>query len=342
MGPPTGIHRPDRAALRIGRDPTNEIVVDDLLASRHHAEIRPDAAGRWVITDLGSHNGTHVNGRAVRQAVLSELDVVGIGQAMFRVSGGTLEQYAPSGDVSIEAAGLTVRSPTGTVLLDRVGFTLHDRTFLAVVGPSGAGKSTLINAITGFRPATEGTVRYNGRDLYAEYDELRRRIGLVPQDDVVHTQLTVRQALGFAAELRFPPDVSRADRTSRVDEVMAELGLTHRADVVVGALSGGQRKRVSVALELLTRPSLLVLDEPTSGLDPGYERTLMDLLRSLADGGRTVIVVTHSVQSLMLCDRVLFLAPGGHTAYFGPPQLALGVLRAGGLPAGVPGSERRG
>ena len=212
VGPPTGIHRPDRAVLRIGRDPANEIVVDDLLASRHHAEIRPDADGRWVITDLGSHNGTHVNGRAVRQAVLSELDVVGIGQAMFRVTGDTLEQYAPSGDVSIEAAGLTVRSPTGTVLLDRVGFTLHDRTFLAVVGPSGAGKSTLINAITGFRPATEGNVRYNGRDLYAEYDELRRRIGLVPQDDVVHTQLTVRQALGFAAELRFPPDVSRADR----------------------------------------------------------------------------------------------------------------------------------
>jgi ABC-type multidrug transport system ATPase subunit/pSer/pThr/pTyr-binding forkhead associated (FHA) protein len=323
IGPPTEIHRPARAMLRIGRDEDNDVVVADLLVSRHHAEVRPDADGRWVISDLGSHNGTYVNGRPVREAALEELDVVGIGREIFRVVAGTLERHADTGDVSIEASGLTVRTPTGTVLLDRVGFTLHDRTFLAVVGPSGAGKSTLINAVTGFRPAVEGSVRYNGRDLYAGYEDLRRRIGLVPQDDVVHTQLTVRDALGFAAELRFPPDVSHADRTRRVDEVMAELGLTARADVVIGSLSGGQRKRVSVALELLTRPSLLVLDEPTSGLDPGYERTLMELLRSLADGGRTVIVVTHSVQSLMLCDRVLFLAPGGHTAYFGPPQLAL-------------------
>jgi ABC-type multidrug transport system ATPase subunit/pSer/pThr/pTyr-binding forkhead associated (FHA) protein len=320
---PSQIFRPARAVLRVGRDEDNDVVVADLLASRHHAEIRPDDEGRWVITDLGSHNGTYVNGRAVRHAVLADLDVVGIGQQMFRVAGGTLEQHADSGQVSIDAAGLTVRAPSGAVLLDDVGFTLHDRTFLAVVGPSGAGKSTLINAITGFRPATEGTVRYDGRDLYTDYEDLRRRIGLVPQDDVVHTQLTVRDALEYAAELRFPPDVDRDERARRVGEVMAELGLTHRADVVISSLSGGQRKRVSVALELLTRPSLLVLDEPTSGLDPGYERSLMELLRSLADGGRTVIVVTHSVQSLMLCDRVLFLAPGGHTAYFGPPQLAL-------------------
>jgi ABC-type multidrug transport system ATPase subunit/pSer/pThr/pTyr-binding forkhead associated (FHA) protein len=320
---PSQIFRPADAALRIGRDEDNDVVVADLLASRHHAEIRTDDEGRWAITDLGSHNGTYVNGRAVHHAPLTDLDVIGIGQQMFRVAGRTLEQHEDAGQVSIEAAGLTVRAPSGAVLLDHVGFTLRERTFLAVVGPSGAGKSTLINAITGFKPATEGTVRYDGRDLYTDYEDLRRRIGLVPQDDVVHTQLTVRDALEYAAELRFPPDVDHRERARRVDEVMDELGLAHRADVAIGSLSGGQRKRVSVALELLTRPSLLVLDEPTSGLDPGYERTLMELLRSLADGGRTVIVVTHSVQSLMLCDRVLFLAPGGHTAYFGPPQLAL-------------------
>ena len=208
--------------------------------SRHHAELRPGRrAARWVITDLGSHNGTYVNGRAVRQAVLAELDVIGIGHRSFRFAGGTLEQYVDSGEVTFEAAGLTVRSPTGRALLDRVGFTLHDRTFLAVVGPVGSGKSTLINALTGFQPANEGTVLYNGRDLYAEYDELRRRIGLVPQDDVVHTQLTVRQALGFAAELRFPPDVSRARPQATRRRGDGRARATHRADVVVGSSPAG-------------------------------------------------------------------------------------------------------
>ena len=198
-----------------------------------------------------------------------------------------------------------MHTPNGRVLLDNVSFGLDRNTFLAVVGPSGAGKSTLLNALTGFRPAPRGTVLYDGRDLYAEYEELQSRIGLVPQDDVLHPQLTVGRALEFAAELRFADDVTADERSARVDEVLEELGLTARRDLAIEQLSGGQRKRVSVALELLAKPSLLFLDEPTSGLDPGYERSLMELLRGLADGGRTVVVVTHSVQSLDLCDRVL-------------------------------------
>jgi ABC-type multidrug transport system ATPase subunit len=145
----------------------------------------------------------------------------------------------------------------------------------------------------------------------------------VPQDDILHAQLTIRRALEYAAELRFPPDVSAEERSHRVEEVIAELGLTKRADVAISSLSGGQRKWTSVALELLTKPSLLFLDEPTSGLDPGYEKSVMALLRDLADGGRSVIVITHSIQSLNLCDRILFLAPGGYTAYYGPPAEAL-------------------
>ena len=208
-------------------------------------------------------------------------------------------------------------------LLDQVSFPLAAGDFLAVLGPTGAGKTTLLRALTGNHPADRGSVLYNGRDVYAAYAELRNRIGYVPQDDILHPQLTVRSALGYAARLRFPPDVSAADRRRRVDEVMAELGLTERANLQVAKLSGGQRKRTSVAIELLTKPSLLFLDEPTSGLDPGYEKSVMELLRSLADGGRTVITVTHSIQSLDLCDRILFLAPGGQTAYFGPSGSAL-------------------
>jgi ABC-type multidrug transport system ATPase subunit/pSer/pThr/pTyr-binding forkhead associated (FHA) protein len=318
----TMIYRPAATTVRIGRAPDNDLVIDDLLVSRHHAELGVGEDGRAEISDAGSHNGTFVNGQLVDRAAVRELDVIGIGHHQLRYVGGALEEYVDSGEITFEAVGLTVRLPDGRTLLDDVGFALDRNMFLAVVGPSGSGKSTLLNALTGFSPADEGRVLYDGRDLYAEYEELRQRLGLVPQADIVQPELTVRRALEFAAALRFPPDVTRAQRRERVEEVLAELGLTERADVVIEKLSGGQRKRVSVAYELLTRPSLLLLDEPTSGLDPGYERSLMASLRALADDGRTVIVVTHSIASIELCDRVLFLAPGGRVAYFGPPRRA--------------------
>lgn len=320
-GSPSAIHAAtDR--VRVGRDPASDIVLEDLLVSRHHAEMIRQADRTYEIVDLDSHNGTFLNGRRVRRASLRQGDTVAIGRHRLALVGERLEEYVDSGDVAYEARGLAVRTPAGQILLDDVSLALGGRSFLGVVGPSGAGKSTLLGALTGFNPATEGRVIFGGHDLYAEYEDLGQRIGFVPQDDILHPELTVRQALEYAAELRFPPDVGPGDRRARVTEVLAELGLAHRAEVRISRLSGGQRKRVSVALELLTRPSLLFLDEPTSGLDPGIERSVMQLLRRLADDGRTVIVVTHTVQSLRLCDRVLVLAPGGAVAYFGPPELA--------------------
>ena len=309
--------------LRIGRDPESDIVVDDILVSRRHTEIRRLADGRREAIDLDSHNGTFVNGRRVDRAVLEELDVIAIGRNSYRLVGERLEEEIDTGEVAYAAAELTVRLADGTVLLDRASFSLESRSMLGVVGPSGSGKSTLLNALTGFHMADEGDVLYGERSLYANYDALRRRVGYVPQDDIVHPQLTVGRALEFAADLRFPGDVDAAERQRRVREVMEELALTHRRDTRIAQLSGGERKRVSVGLELLTAPSLLFLDEPTTGLDPNYERSLMELFRQLADRGRTVVVATHSVQSLRLCDRVLVLAPGGRVAYFGPPQLML-------------------
>jgi len=162
-------------------------------------------------------------------------------------------------------------------------------------------------------------VLYDGRDLYVNYAELRHRIGLVPQDNILHAQLSARRALGFAAELRFPRDTSAAERTRRIDEVLGELSLSAHAETRTSSLSGGQQKRVNVALELLTKPSLLFLDEPTSGLDPGLDKSVMEMMSGLARDGRTVIVVTHSVANLGICDRLLVLVPGGKIAYFGTP-----------------------
>ena len=209
------------------------------------------------------------------------------------------------------------------VLLDHVSFPIPEKCLLGVIGPSGAGKSTLLGALTGMRPATTGTVLYDNRDLYQNYNELRYRIGLVPQESVLHTQLTARRALQYSAELRFPADVKPAERDGRVDEVMGELGLTRHANTRADRLSGGQLKRVNVAQELLTKPSLLFLDEPTSGLDPGLDKSVMEQMRDLAHDGRTVIVVTHSVDNLDTCDRLLVLVPGGRIAYYGPPEEGL-------------------
>ena len=164
---------------------------------------------------------------------------------------------------------------------------------------------------------------YDNRDLYQNYNELRYRIGLVPQESVLHTQLTARRALQYSAELRFPADTKPAERDVRVDEVMAELGLTKHANTRADRLSGGQLKRVNVAQELLTKPSLLFLDEPTSGLDPGLDKSVMEQMRDLAHDGRTVIVVTHSVANLDTCDRLLVLVPGGKVAFYGPPDEGL-------------------
>ncbi|WP_020126189.1 FHA domain-containing protein [Streptomyces sp. 303MFCol5.2] len=321
---PTTVRPLPARTVRIGRASDNDLVVDDLVVSRRHAELRALPDGGHEIVDLGSHNGTYLNGLPVTRAPLDPGDIVGIGHSDFCLVGDQLQEYVDSGEVSLDVQDLTVAVDRGRkVLLDHVSFPVGEKCLLAVVGPSGAGKSTLLGALTGQRPAGHGTVVYDGRDLYRDYAELRQRIGLVPQDDILHAQLTVRSALVYAAELRFPQDTAKAERRERVEEVIRELGLEQRAGQPVHTLSGGQRKRVSVALELLTKPSLLFLDEPTSGLDPGMDRSVMHMLRGLADDGRTVIVVTHSVLSLDVCDRLLVLAPGGRVAYYGPPEDAL-------------------
>ncbi len=310
-------------AMRIGRIPDNDLVLSDLDVSRHHAELRKSPTGSYEIIDLNSHNGTYVNGQRVTSKVLTDQDLVSVGHSTFRLKDGELVQFVDDGEVTFTAQDLVVKVSGGKVLLDHVTFPIPEKCLLGVIGPSGAGKSTLLGALTGMRPADTGTVLYDNRDLYLNYNELRYRIGLVPQESVLHTQLTARRALQYSAELRFPADTKPAERDVRVDEVMGELGLTKHANTRADRLSGGQLKRVNVAQELLTKPSLLFLDEPTSGLDPGLDKSVMEQMRDLAHDGRTVIVVTHSVANLDNCDRLLVLVPGGRVAFYGPPDEGL-------------------
>jgi ABC-type multidrug transport system ATPase subunit len=318
--PPSAVMSLRTTLLKIGRASDNDVVVQDLSVSRYHAQIRKHLRGGYEILDLDSHNGTFVNGQRVTSAPITEADLIGVGPATFRLVGEELQEFIDAGDITLAARDLTVTLPSGRVLLDHVSFPLGERCLLGVIGPSGAGKSTLLGALTGMAPANGGGVLYDNRDLYTHYAQLRHRIGLVPQDNILHTQLTAERGLGYAAELRFPPDVSKAERQRRIAEVLEELALTRHAQTRVSAMSGGQQKRVNVALELLTKPSLLFLDEPTSGLDPGLDKAVMEQMADLAHDGRTIIVVTHSVANLNLCDRLLVLVPGGKIAYFGPPE----------------------
>jgi ABC transport system ATP-binding/permease protein len=317
-----GVGTPEKppGSATIGRANDNDIVIQDVLASRHHAFLLQSPLGT-EIRDAHSVNGTFVNGVRVGSAVLGEGDVITIGNVDLVFTDGTLirrtEAATRSGGLEVNGVHFKI---DGKELLDNISLTARPGTLTAIIGGSGAGKTTLSRLIAGYTRPSAGSVTFEGHNIHAEYATMRSRIGMVPQDDVVHRQLTVNQALGYAAELRLPPDTSKQERAQVVAQVLEELDLTKHADTRVDKLSGGQRKRASVALELLTQPSLLLLDEPTSGLDPALDRQVMLMLRQLADAGRVVLVVTHSVSYLDVCDQILLVAPGGKTAFNGPPS----------------------
>ncbi len=227
----------------------------------------------------------------------------------------------------VDASGVS-RSVRGRWLVQGVNVTIRPNELVALVGGSGAGKSTLLKILAGVSAPTAGSVQYNGTDLYAAGGSFRSVIGYVPQSDIVHAGLPVGRALDYVARLRLPPDLSPLDRQRRIAETLAAVDMAERQHSIISTLSGGERKRVSVALELLANPKVLLLDEPTSGLDAGLDKRLMELLRRLADEGRTVVVVTHSVLHLDRCDRVAFMARGGRLAYQGPPPATLQHFQA--------------
>ncbi len=308
--------------ITIGRSQDNHVVLNHPLVSRYHAAIER-VGGRFLLRDLRSSNGVFVNGtRITAETWLQEQDEIQIGPFVFILPGFSLRQKAETG-LLLQVRGVKQYVTKQINLLQDINLIIQPFEFVAVVGMSGSGKTTLMNAISGYRPATHGHVLVNQTDLYTNYDLFRNDIGYVPQKDIVHTELTPESALDYVARLRMPPDTTPAERSAVVNEVLENLGLTERRYVPISRLSGGQLKRVSIGVELVTKPRLFYLDEPTSGLDPGTEYGMMKLMRRLADQGRTVMLVTHATKNVMLCDKVVFLATGGHVAFYGPPDEAL-------------------
>ncbi len=313
--------------VSIGRAQDNTLRLSSPMVSGHHAAIVGDAQGRFFVQDLNSYNGTYVMGTPVTSPrQLMPGDIVSLALSTIVFTGASLLYSEASRGVDVVADDLVQIRKTRRgkrVTNDHISLHIKRGDFVAIIGGSGSGKSTLLNCLNGSDPAAQGSVYIDGIDLYPNYSYLKNAIGYVPQQDIVYDNLTLLDMLGYAAELRMPPDSTKEERKQRALEVIDLLELSHEKDTFIGQLSGGQKKRASIAVELLADPRLLFLDEPTSGLDPGIEQDLMRKLAAMARDGRTIILVTHTTLNLHLCSQVVFLAPGGKLCYAGPPEGAL-------------------
>ena len=317
--------------LVFGRSQEVDVQLNDPMVSRRHAVVEESADGFRVL-DLYSRAGSFVNGRRFDEHQLIIGDQLQLGPFCFVFTGNELHRILRVSVGKVIANGLT-RTAGGNTILQDVSFVAEPGQFIGILGPSGAGKSTLLGALSGLKPADSGKILINDTDFYGNLNQLRSMFGYVPQDDIVHADLTTVEALTFAARLRLPAGTPRPAIAALVQQTMGSLGLAERKDLRISLLSGGQRKRVSVGVELLRRPPLIFLDEPTSGLDPFSEFKLMELLRRLADTGCTVICTTHVMENVFLMDQIAVLL-AGKLLFQGPPDAArarFGVSRLSAL-----------
>jgi ABC-type multidrug transport system ATPase subunit/CRP-like cAMP-binding protein len=311
-----------RKEIRIGRDEDNDLVFESPSVAEHHAIVEWKD-GTYRLHALSTTYQTYVNRTSVRHTVLKDGDEIWLGSERLVFDRREIQHYVEPRGVRIDVTNLGRRTKKGKKLLQDVSFSILPGEFVAIVGGSGAGKTTLMNALSGLQPATSGRVLYNGRDYYQTMNLYRNALGYVPQDDIIHTELPLRTTLEFAAKLRLPSGTSSQKIDSVVNQTLEALSLKDQASLRVRTLSGGQRKRCSIGVELLTEPRVFFLDEPTSGLDPATDTQMMHLLDRLSNDGSTVVVTTHTTANIMLCDKVIFMARGGRVAFVGSPQRAL-------------------
>ncbi|MGD1899460.1 MAG: ATP-binding cassette domain-containing protein [Phormidesmis sp.] len=322
--------------VELGRAPTPHryasMTLDAPTVSRVHAKIWTDGPSGHTLQD-SSTNGTFLNGQRInRRCQLKEGDLIRLGPFTLSYHPEHLLLEDTGSQIRLDAHHLVkqVQDKQGNEkkILNDISLVIEPGQLVALVGGSGAGKSTLMKSLLSISPVTTGAVFLNGENLRDSWGLYRTQIGYVPQDDIIHYQLTVEEVLTYACELRLPPDT---DVPAVVSKTLSQIKLSHVRHTFVRNLSGGQRKRVSIGVELLADPKLFFLDEPTSGLDPGLDKEMMRLLRDLADQGRTIVLVTHATANIGVCDRIVFLGRGGYLCYFGPPQAAPDFF---GLPQG--------
>ncbi|MEA2271115.1 MAG: transport system ATP-binding/permease protein [Solirubrobacteraceae bacterium] len=306
-----------RDRLTIGRDRSNDVVLEDPNVSRFHAEIVRDGE-RVALYDLGSRNGTRIDAEPIRHAILTAGSEIGIGPYRLLFDGRSFHAREERGALRLDAERVAMNVKEKQILAP-TSLSVEPGEFVAVIGESGSGKSTLVKALAGVTAPSEGSVTVSGEPIASRLTD----VGYLPQDEIVHGKLSVTEALTYAAKLRLPHDTTKAEIAASVERVLGELGLEEHAHTRVESLSGGQRKRVGLAVELLGQPSLLFLDEPTTGLDPGLETRMMTLLGELAEHGRAVVVVTHATKNLDLCRKLVVMGRGGELCFQGTPDAAL-------------------
>ncbi|MBQ4562693.1 MAG: ATP-binding cassette domain-containing protein [Clostridia bacterium] len=315
--------------LTIGRDNSCNLVLPHISVSKCHAMIVYENNAYYII-DNSSTNGVIVNNRVISgKQRLHEKDVIVITNSKLIFTSGTVFYCCYKSGISVDASNVVIKRGKGRksfITCNRVSLNVKPGELVAVIGGSGAGKSTILNAMCGYLPPCDGEVYINGVDLYKNFDSLKKLIGYVPQQDIVYDNLTLHDMLMYTADLRLPEDTSKAEKEAAIDKAIAMVELVEKKNSFIKALSGGQRKRASIAVELLSDPNLLYLDEPSSGLDPGTERNLMQSLREMADGGKTVILVTHSTLQLKMCDKIVFMGKGGNLCFYGSYDEALGFF----------------
>ena len=310
----------DRASSEviIGRDPSSAICLPHPLVSRFHATFKARAGTRCLVEDHGSTNGTFVNGKAVRTAQLDDGDVVQIGPYRFFVDDGSLKQTQDFNRIRIEAFNLDVTRGKASLISD-VSLSIEPGEFVAILGPSGAGKSTLANALTGQIPLSGGVVYYNGLPMRRFCSAFNSTIGFVSQHNLLRHELTVLETFTEQSILRLPRDSLPAEHRERIREVMDLLDLPALKNRRIGDLSGGEAKRVHFGIELLSSPTVIFLDEPLAGLDPGLTHKFMELFRAICDKGHTILLTTHTLEQIELCNRLLFVNQG-RLVFSGSPE----------------------
>ena len=306
-----------KSKVVIGRADNCDVILNSGSVSREHAEINKQTDGTYSIKDLNSTNGTFVNGskiKGLQRIILS--DKIFIGKLQLSLEGATKDL---SEELAICVKGIEkefINSGKKIKVLGKMDLAIPSKSLLAIMGPSGCGKTTLMNTLNGVSPATNGKVYLFGQELISNYEYLKTQIGYVPQDDTIHRQLTVKQSLYYTAKLRLD-NFTENEIDSKIDEILDQLGVLHVKNNLISKISGGQRKRVCIALELLSEPLILFLDEPTSPLDPQTIEDFLNILKDLSNRGTTVVMVTHKPEDLEYMDEVIFLAKGGLPAYFG-------------------------
>ena len=312
--------------ITIGRDPGCDIVLPHISVSKSHAMIVREN-GQYFIVDSNSTNGVIVNNQPVySKQLLHEKDVIAITNSKLIFTSGMIYYCCYKSGISVDAEHVVITRGKGRktfVTGNNVSLGIKPGELVAIIGGSGAGKSTILNCMCGYLPPSQGSIYINGIDLYRNFDSLNKLIGYVPQSDIVYDNLTLYDMLSYTAKLRLPKDASNKERETAIERAISLVELTEKKSSYIKSLSGGQKKRASIAVELLSDPNLLFLDEPASGLDPGTERNLMQSLREMANGGKTVILVTHSTLQLKLCDKIVFMGKGGNLCFFGSYDEAL-------------------